>query len=303
MRVAVGALCLLLISATQLIGQPPVQSQARRRTTPEVWHPRLEQFTPAGTVQTEFGSSLSEAGYRKLRAALPWTPRAERTDYYFDAYDKGEFLLRTGGIPLKVRIKVKNQQPEWQVSRFVAKDRVMVGALSIKMHTTESWEGRLPAPEASALLAASDDFVLRLAAGGPPLRAAADQVEAVWQRLRAEAPPPGLTVIDHTLAGHAYRFYPRKVTPGKIRLSATLPGFTAPFVTLTLGSEPELDANGRPIVAYELEAEPAGPVTPAQARAIAVAIGRLMQRSGLTARDQQEVLSLSNEYTLRQLRR
>jgi hypothetical protein len=303
MRVTIGTLCVLWACVSQLTAQTPTQGVARRRTTPEVWHPRLERFTPAGTLHTEFGSALSEAGYRKLRAALPWTTPSARVDYYFDAYDGRQFLLRTGGMPLKVRIKLKNQKPQWQVSRFVTKDRVVVGTLSIYVHRTESWEGRLEGRHAADLLAASDDFALRLAASGPPLLEAADRVEAAWQKLRTETPPPGLMVIDHTLAGHAYRFYPRKVTPAKMHLSAMLPGFTTPAVTLMLGSEPEVDANGHPVPTYGLEAEADGPVTPAQARAIALAIGRLMLRAGLTARDQLEVASLSNEYTLRQLGR
>ena len=49
-----------------------------------------------------------------------------------------------------------------------------------------------------------------------PKREAADAVEAAWRRLRAHTPLPGLMVIDRTLAGHDYRFYPRKVTPATI---------------------------------------------------------------------------------------
>jgi hypothetical protein len=301
MRMTIGALGLLWACVSQLSAQTSAQGVAKRPITPEVWHPQLEQFTPAGTLQTEFGSALSEAGYRKLRAALPWTTPSERADYYFDAYDGRQFLLRTGGMPLKVRVKLKKQKPLWQVSRFVAKDLVQVGTLGVYVHTTESWEGRLDGRYATALLSASDDFAMRLPTGGPPLRKAADRVEAAWQQLRSETPPPGLMVIDHTLAGHSYRFYPRKVTPDKMRLSAMLPGFNAPAITLMLGSEPEVDAKGYPVLTYGLEAEADGPVTPAQAQAITLAIGRLMQQAGLTAADQQEVPSLSNDYTLRQL--
>jgi hypothetical protein len=302
MRDRAGALCVLCSCIIQLQAQS--RPAVTRRTTPEVWHPRLEHFTPAGSIQTEFGSALSEGGYRKLMAAVAWrTYPSERADYYFDAYDGHEFLLRTGVMPLKVRIKLKKQEPQWQVSRFVAKDRVLVGAISVKVHTTESWEGRLARRDAAPLIAASDDFVARLDSGGVPLREAADRVEAAWQALRARRPPPGLVVIDRTLAGHAYHFYPRKVTPAKARLSAALPGFSAPAVTLMLGTEPEVDAEGHSIFTYELEAEADGPVTAAQARAIALAIGRLMQRAGMTPQDQLEVLSSSNEYTLRQLAR
>src|SRR3954470_9542663 len=118
MRAVIGALCLLCACVSPSGAQTPTRGEVKRRTTPDVWHPRLEQFTPAGTVQTEFGSGLSEAGYRKLRAALPWTTPTERPDYYFDAYDGRQFLLRTGGMPLKVRVKVKKTGAQWQVSRF-----------------------------------------------------------------------------------------------------------------------------------------------------------------------------------------
>jgi len=264
-----------------------------------VWHPTLEHFTPAGDVQTEFGSALSETGYRKLLVALPWATPSERADYYFDAYDGRQFLLRTGGVPLKVRIKLKNQKPQWQVSRFVDKDEVEIGALRVYVHTTESWEGRLDTGRAHPLLAASDEFSARLDAGGSSLREAADRVDAAWHKLRAEAPPPGLMVIDRTLAGQAYHFYPRKVTPAKSRLTARLPGFA---VTLSLGREPETDSTGHSILTYGLEAEPDGPVTPAEADSIARAIGRWMMDAGLTTADQQEVPSQSNDYTLHQLR-
>ena len=298
MKAAFATLWLLFASFSWVSAQSP----ARRPITPPVWHPKLEQFTPAGMIQTEFGSPLSEAGYRKL-LALPWGGASERTDYYFDVYDGHQFLLRTGGTPLKVRVKVKKQNPQWQVSRFVAKDQVIVGALGIYVHTTESWEGPIESGRATALLAASDDFTSKLPAGGATLRAAGARVEAAWQTLRGETALPGLMVIDRILAGHPYRFYPRKVTHPKVRMRTALPGFKTPAVTIMLGSEPEVDGDGNRVLTYGLEAEADGPVTRAQTRGIAIAIGRLMQRAGLTARDQQEVASLSNDYTLRQLGR
>src|SRR5205807_9089365 len=135
---------------------------------------------------------------RKLRSALTWAAASERTDYYFDAYDGHQFLLRTGGTPIKVRIKLKNEKPVWQVSRFVAKDRVLVGALGVYVHTTESWDGALKGSNVTRLLTASDAFAVRLAEGGTPLREAADAVEAAWRRLRAHTPLPGLMVIART---------------------------------------------------------------------------------------------------------
>src|SRR5437870_13492555 len=101
MQVTIGTLCLLCASISPLAAQSPVQAVARRPTTPPVWHPKLERFTPAGALQTEFGSPLSETGYRKLLAALPWKAPSGRVDYYFDAYDGHQSLPRTGGMPLK----------------------------------------------------------------------------------------------------------------------------------------------------------------------------------------------------------
>lgn len=297
----VSALSLLLLAGAKDDGQSPSAS-GKRRTTPEVWHPRLEQFSPPGVIGTELGSPLSEGGYRKLRNALPWKEDSERTDYYFDAYNGQQFLLRTGGMPLKVRIKLKKEKAHWQVSRFVTKDRVVVGTLSVKVHTTESWEGTLKGDNVRTLLAASDEFTARLSIGGAPLRESADKANDAWLRLRDHTAIPGLMVIDRTIAGRSYRFYPRKVTSGKVRLSAMLPGFSGPAVKLMLGTEPEVNAKGETILTYELEAEPDGPATPAQIKAEAIAIGKLMQKAGLTARDQQEVLSFSNDYTLRQLK-
>jgi hypothetical protein len=66
MKVAIGTLCLLCAA----ISQPGAQSPAKRPTTPAVWHPKLERFTPAGTIQTEFGSPLSEAGYRCVSVSV-----------------------------------------------------------------------------------------------------------------------------------------------------------------------------------------------------------------------------------------
>jgi hypothetical protein len=54
---------------------------------------------------------------------------------------------------------------------------------------------------------------------------------------------------------------------------------------------------------YELEAEPDGAVTAAQSHAVALAIGRLMRKAGLSARDQMAAESFSNDYTLHQLAR
>src|SRR5436305_13625814 len=131
MRIRVAALCVLLACVGRLSVQPTAQSAAKTPTTPDVWHPRLESFTPAGALQIEFGSALNASGYRKLRDALAWTTPSDRTDYYFAAYDGREFLLRTGGAPLKVRIKLQTGSPQWQVSRYVAKDRRQGGPVGV----------------------------------------------------------------------------------------------------------------------------------------------------------------------------
>ena len=66
MRAVAGSWGLVGVCA----GLPGAQTAhpARKPTTPEVWPPRLQAFTPAGTQQTEFGSALSKDGYRQADA-------------------------------------------------------------------------------------------------------------------------------------------------------------------------------------------------------------------------------------------
>src|SRR5436305_14632721 len=166
MRIRVAALCVLLACVGRLSVQPTAQSAAKTPTTPDVWHPRLESFTPAGALQVEFGSALNASGYRKLRDALAWTTPSDRTDYYFDAYDGREFLLRTGGAPLKVRIKIKNGSPQWQGPRSVAQERLQVGGLGVYVHAMARSQVELAGSLGADRLSASDYCLARLAAGG-----------------------------------------------------------------------------------------------------------------------------------------
>lgn len=286
-----------------LAAAPLLMAAATKKMTPEVWHPTLVQFSPAGEIGVEFGSGLSEAGFRKLRKALAWEAGKTRTDYYFDGFGGGQFLLKNDALPLKVRIKMKKKAPEWQVSRFVSKDRVQVGGLSIKVHTTESWSGKLKGGKADGLIAATGKFFGVLDAGGGKLRAAGDEVDAAFRQLKARGELPGLMVLDHHLGKRAYKLYPTKHTPDKTRLEATLPGFDGPEVTLQLGSETERDPQGRKLVVHELEAEPSAPLTPAQTKNAAEAVGRLMLGAGLTAKDQEAPVTRSWAYTTSQLKR
>lgn len=292
---------LLLAAAPLLMAAAPAPRPIGKKMTPEVWHPTLVKFSPAGEVGVEFGSGLSEAGFQKLRKAIAWEEGKTRTDYYFDGFGGGQFLLKNDAMPLKVRIKMKKKAPEWQVSRFVSKDRVQVGPLSIKVHTTESWSGKLKDGKADGLLAATDRFFGALDAGGGKLRAAGDEVDAAYRKLKGDL--PGIMVVDHHLGKRAYKLYPTKHTPNKTRLEAKLPGFDGPEVTLQLGSETERDPQGRKIVVHELEAEPSAPLTPAQTRKAAEAVGRLMLKAGLGPKDQEAPTTRSWAYTTAQLKR
>jgi hypothetical protein len=247
------------------------------------YHPQLTPYLPAGARAVEFGSALGDSGYAKLKAALPWKQGPVRADYYFDAWDGQRFLLKQGQGSLKVRIKLKAGHPHWQISRYVSRDRLAVDALGVKIHVTETWEGRIKAR--MAILAAADAFFDRLAAGGPPLREAADRVDATYRDLRAHAALPGLNVLDGYLKGKTYKFYPTRFSPAKSRLTATLPGFAGPPVKLMLDTAPEADANGKTVILHELEAEADAPLTEAQALEAAKAIGKLMEQAGLTPKD------------------
>src|SRR5439155_18573449 len=61
----VAVVCCVWACVGELRAQAPAHGVTKPRATPEVWHPQLEHFTPAGTIQTEFGSALSDEGYRK----------------------------------------------------------------------------------------------------------------------------------------------------------------------------------------------------------------------------------------------
>lgn len=281
----------------------PAPVAAAAKMTPEVWHPKLVSFKPAGEVGTEFGSGLSDAGFRKLRAVVKWEEGKTRTDYYYDGFDGTQFLLKNDAMPLKVRVKMKKKGPEWQVSRFVSKDRVQVGGLSVKVHTTESWSGKLRGDEADDLMAATEGFFGMLDTGGAKLRAAGDKVDAAFRALKAAGKLPGAIVLDHHLGKRRFKLYPTKHTPNKSRLEAELPGFDGPTVTLQLGTETERDPQGRTIVVHELEAEPESPLTAAQTRKAAEAVGRLMLKAGLTPRDQEAPVTRSWAYTTAQLKR
>src|SRR5205085_2328716 len=102
------------------------------------------------------------------------------------------------------------------------------------------------------------------------LKAAADQVDAEWRKLRARQALPGLHVMDGYLAAQAYRFTPLRRSSAKSRLVAWLPGHP---IKLLLGSAPEIDAQGKPVLLHELEAEPATKLSDAQAQKAAKAIG------------------------------
>lgn len=290
-------------SLAALMAAAPALAAAPAKMTPEVWHPTLVQFKPAGEIGTEFGSGLSDAGFRKLRAALKWEEGKTRTDYYFDGFDGTQFLLKNDAMPVKVRVKQKKKGPEWQVSRFVSKDRVQVGGLSVKVHTTESWSGKLKGGEADAFMAATRAFFEQLDAGGAKLRTAGDRVDASFRALKAGGALEGAMVLDHHLGKRRFKLYPTKQTPNKARLEAELPGFDGPKVILQLGTETERDPQGRTIVVHELEAEPEAPLTAAQARKAAEAVGRLMVKAGLTAADQEAPVTRSWAYTTAQLKR
>jgi hypothetical protein len=70
-----------------------------------------------------------------------------------------------------------------------------------------------------------------------------------------------------------------------------------------LGTEPERDAAGRPLIAHELEVEPSTPWTLPQARLAALQIGRLLRQAGVTAADQVEAAADGHLFTLRQLKK
>ena len=124
-----------------------------------------------------------------------------------------------------------------------------------------------------------------------------------WLKLRSSDRLPGLPALDHYLGPRHYSLYPTKQTLNKARVTAVLAGFKGPEVTLMLGREPERNAKGETVFAYELEAEAAGPLTPVQTRQVATLIGQLLAKAGVTRADQQAAVTRSWAYTTQQLSR
>ena len=78
MRV-VATLCVICVAVLRVGAQSPAPGAVHRPTTPAVWHPQLEHVGPAGTIQIEFGSALSERGFdwihRGYEKSLGWVLR------------------------------------------------------------------------------------------------------------------------------------------------------------------------------------------------------------------------------------
>ncbi|MDB5095727.1 MAG: hypothetical protein JWM80_148 [Cyanobacteria bacterium RYN_339] len=260
------------------------------------FHPALTPFQPPGKRSVEFGCPLNEAGFAKLKKAIAWQSASARADYYFDGFDGKKYLLKGAPVTIKVRVKMKAKGPHWQVSRFVSKDHVTVEGVDVKIHVTESWEGKLKG--AKGFLGAADTFYKRIDQGGAPLRAAGDQVDKAWRSVRAEKSLPGLNVFDHYMGKQPYKLYPIRLSSAKQRLTASLPG-----LKLMLGTEPERNAAGKTVVLHELEVEAENDLNPAQARAAAMQVGKLLRKAGVTAADQTEPEANGYLYTARQLTR
>lgn len=271
------------------------------RRAPAPYHPTLKPYDPPGERALELGSALSTAGYEKLRKAATWTAGKPRTDYYFDGFDGRGFVIKKSGVDLKCRVKRKAKGPYWQISRFTSKDRVKVGALSIKVHFTETWEGKLKGDEGEAFMRATDTFFDLLPMGGKPLRAAAQAVDERFRAMSKARDLPGMPALTDALKGDPNLFVPTKRTPNKQRLEAVLPGYAKAEIRLQLGREDERDAKGKPITVYELEAEPDKLLSPADAKQAAQVLGAWMLKAGLTAADQEAPYTPGWAYTAQQL--
>lgn len=218
------------------------------------WARPLETMGRTPAAQ-EFRLPLTDAGYRMLKYHGRWTGAGERLDIYFDLFQGGRFTLKYRPDPLKVRIKSRDEDSEWQISRIVSQTTVPALGLPIGVTRTEVWEGAFSNKDTRKLLERADLFFKRLPGGGSALHEAAQAVTERWPKTDWEG--PGILSRFHVPADQLIP----AATNRKTRLKAewTVAGGRLDVV---LGVTEAWDETGRRVLLYEVEAEPTGNATP-----------------------------------------
>lgn len=250
--------------------------------------------------QTEFRLGLTEAGYAKLKQAWRWEDGGQRHDLYFDAYDGHGFKLKYGNPPLKVRVKLKGDKAEWQVSRVASKQTVSAGSFGVGVAVTDAWEVKLKGKEAKPWLEASEAFFQKLEAGGAPLRAQGEAADRAWRDLADHVELPGVQEIGAAVGGRAFKLFPA-ATNSKRRLETMLDLNGGVQLSVLLGVTEARDEQGRQIKLYELEAEPETALAQEKVQDVARAFGGALAQIGVTEADMAGPSPDAYRYTQRQL--
>ncbi len=263
---------------------------------------RAADVVPLPATAPEFRLALTEDGFLRLRDAFPWKAQAPRTDYYFDAWDGTGYRRQADPGAAKLRLKVRADKVEWQISRVVERREVARIGLPIGLTVNRAWEDRLEGPVATHLLQRTQEFFLWLDDGGEPLRQRAREVDVAWKNL---------TWIGADL------FFPAGSVPGA-EPPALFPsamkrrhGWTTKVPRDEVGGGLELfmhfdearDADGRWVDTFEIEAEPLDKLPPEGYEAAAVDFGKALAAAGLTADDVAPDRSDATAFTTRQLQR
>ena len=263
---------------------------------------RGADVVPMPTLVPEFRLPLTEDGFTRLKRAFPWEAKAPRTDYYFDAWDGAGFRRQADPGAPRLRVKVRPDKVEWQLSRVAESREVARVGLPVGLTVTRAWEDRLEGPAAAHLLQRTQEFFLWLEDGGEPLRQRAREVDLAWK---------GLSWFGADV------FFPAGASPG-LEAPALFPsamkrrhGWSTKVPRDEVGGGLELflnfdevrNAEGRWVDVYEIEAEPLDRLAPEGYEAAAVDFGKALAAAGLTRDDVAPARGDATRFTAGQLQR
>ncbi|MEB3197427.1 MAG: hypothetical protein VKP62_09515 [Candidatus Sericytochromatia bacterium] len=269
--------CLCLTTLLTACGQGRVLVPPARPATSQtgIWRAQEEPLA-AGRRLPELRLPLTEAGFRRLQSALPWRAETSRLDYSYDCWDGERFRRMQQPEAPRLRLKLKGEKTEWQVSRGVERVTIAPVGLPVTLSIVETWEGRLADDAAGALRLATQAFFLRLDLGGPPLLASARDVDRQWRALPAWAG-------QQPFGGPAQAALFPSAMKRRNGWTVTLPREeVGGGLKLGLHFDESRDDAGRWRERFEIEAEPEERSSREQLVAAAADFGKLLAASGLT---------------------
>ncbi|MEB3327830.1 MAG: hypothetical protein VKQ33_01215 [Candidatus Sericytochromatia bacterium] len=268
----------------------------------------------AATTEPEVRLPITEGAFLRLRAALPFKAQAARVDHDYDLWDGRAFRRVAEPVAPRLRLKVRDGQVAWQVSRVLERRTLEAAGLPIGLTVQQSHQGRLKPATAQAILAPTERFFLHLDEGGERLRQQGGAVDLAW---RAAAWPgaPAFGWWPAPLLSEASLLAPDQLPPARPMLmpaamkrrhgwKAVLPPEqVGGGLKLFLHLDEARDEAGRWRDSFEIEAEPIARQGPAGLEAAATEFGRLLVAHGLTREDVAPPRGNAVAYTTGQLLR